>query len=216
MRRHSRCERTRNWFAACATGKVWHNDRASASNNKVKPLPGRAHGTSACVVLPQALQSTRGTSACSHASNWKKSKCRQLRLMRSWTPCPSTPQAGHDNLLASHFTSKSIRRLTVFRSTLDTTHGACKPSAVVNRASTAILIRELWTQKRGYPTWYQMSISTRNGIEPAIFGRSESVAAKSMLFARTSRRHPMEAGQHNCLQYAEPNSRKPANMTNVC
>src|SRR5476649_2773535 len=96
MRRHSRCERTRNWFAACATGKVWHNDRASASNNKVKPLPGRAHGTSACVVLPQALQSTRGTSACSHASNWKKSKCRQLRLIRSWTPCPSTPQAGHD------------------------------------------------------------------------------------------------------------------------
>src|SRR5471030_1983660 len=147
MRRHSRCERTRNWFAACATGKVWHNDRASASNNKVKPLPGRAHGTSACVVLPQALQSTRGTSACSHASNWKKSKCRQLRLIRSWTPCPSTPQAGHDNLLASHFTSKSIRRLTVFRSTLDTTHGACKPSSVVNRASTAILIRELWTQK---------------------------------------------------------------------
>src|SRR5471032_162001 len=166
MRRHSRCERTRNWFAACATGKVWHNDRASASNNKVKPLPGRAHGTSACVVLPQALQSTRGTSACSHASNWKKSKCRQLRLMRSWTPCPSTPQAGHDNLLASHFTSKSIRRLTVFRSTLDTTHGACKPSAVVNRASTAILIRELWTQKRGYPTWYPKSISTGNGIEP--------------------------------------------------
>src|SRR5471030_2725029 len=127
---------------------------------------GRAHGTSACVVLPQALQSTRGTSACSHASNWKKSKCRQLRLMRSWTPCPSTPQAGHDNLLASHFTSKSIRRLTVFRSTLDTTHGACKPSAVVNRASTAILIRELWTQKRGYPTWYPKSISTGNGIEP--------------------------------------------------
>src|SRR5476651_1017874 len=169
MRRHSRFERTRNWFAACATGKVWHNDRASASNNKVKPLPGRAHGTSACVVLPQALQSTRGTSACSHASNWKKSKCRQLRLMRSWTPCPSTPQAGHDNLLASHFTSKSIRRLTVFRSTLDTTHGACKPSAVVNRASTAILIRELWTQKRGYPTWYPKSISTGNGIEPKFF-----------------------------------------------
>lgn len=45
----------------------------------------------------------------------EKSKCRQLRLIRSWMPCPSTPHAGHGNLLASHFTSKSNRRLTVFR-----------------------------------------------------------------------------------------------------
>jgi hypothetical protein len=27
--------------AACATGRVWHSDKASASNNSVKPLPGR-------------------------------------------------------------------------------------------------------------------------------------------------------------------------------
>jgi len=39
-----------------------------------KPLPSRAHGTGNCVVLPQPLHCTRGTSACNHASNWKKSR----------------------------------------------------------------------------------------------------------------------------------------------
>ena len=50
--------------------------RAKASKAAVNPDPGRAHGTGPCVVLPQPVQAMRGTSQCSQASNWKKSRWR--------------------------------------------------------------------------------------------------------------------------------------------
>lgn len=76
--------RTRSIRAACLTARPWHIDSASASasNNSVKPLPSRAQGTGAWVVLPQREQFTRGTSTCNQASNWKKSRYRHERRIR--------------------------------------------------------------------------------------------------------------------------------------
>lgn len=54
-----------------------------ASKAAVKPEPGRAQGINIWVVLPQPLHAMRGTSQCSQASNWKKSKWRQDRRSRS-------------------------------------------------------------------------------------------------------------------------------------
>src|SRR5258708_36276612 len=74
MRRHRGLSAQRSSAAACRTGSSRHSDNAKASNSAVKPEPSRAQGTPTCVVLPQPVQATRGTSACSQASNWKKSR----------------------------------------------------------------------------------------------------------------------------------------------
>jgi hypothetical protein len=54
---------TRSICAAWRTGNSWHSEIASASNNSVKPLPSRAHGTGVWLVLPHAVQLTRGIGA---------------------------------------------------------------------------------------------------------------------------------------------------------
>ncbi len=113
-----------------------------ASNSAVKPEPSRAQGTPTCVVLPQPVQATRGTSACSQASNWKKSRCRHERRRRSWMPCAGVLQCGQLSNLALQRTSKSMRRLAVSRSTLATSHGATKPNALANSVSTPTLTRQ--------------------------------------------------------------------------
>lgn len=55
------------------------NAMMKASSVAVKPAPARAQGTATCVVFPQ-----RGTLASITALYWKKFKCCQLRLRRSW------------------------------------------------------------------------------------------------------------------------------------
>jgi len=80
MRRRSHLSRKRSRHAAGPAGRPWHRVRPRASCSSMKPLPSRALGTGAWVVLPQA---TRGTSACSKVSKWKKSRRRYLRSIRS-------------------------------------------------------------------------------------------------------------------------------------
>jgi len=59
----------RSSAAAWRTGSSRRSASAKASNVVLKPEPGRAHGTTRWVVLPQLPQGTRGTSACSQAPN---------------------------------------------------------------------------------------------------------------------------------------------------
>jgi hypothetical protein len=105
----------------------------------VKPEPARAHGTLSWVVLPQAPHATRGTSACSQASNWKKSKCRQERRSRSCTGCDAALQAGQLSNVPAQLTSKSMRLAGTSSLTSSTNHGGCRPNALVNSASTPML-----------------------------------------------------------------------------
>lgn len=95
-----------------------------------------AHGTSSCVVLPHEVHLTLGTLACSHASNWKKSRCRHCLSTRSCMPCSGAPHCGQASRCVAQVTVKSMRRLAVFRSTSLTDHGACNPRAAVNKVST--------------------------------------------------------------------------------
>ncbi len=126
---------------AWRTGNSRHNANANASASKaaVKPKPGRAHGTKSCVVLPQAPQATRGTSACSQASYWKKSRRRHDRRNRSCTRCEAAPQAGQFSSAPWQRTSKSMRLCATSSLMSSTTQGGCKPSALVNSASTPTL-----------------------------------------------------------------------------
>lgn len=155
MRPHSRLAATRSMPAAWLTVRCLHGDRASASNNKVKPQPERAHGTSTCVVLPHALHFTRGTLACSHASNWKKSRCRQCLSTRSWTPCSGAAHCGHASLCDPQVTVKSMRRLAALRLTSLTNHGACNPSAAVH------LQPSISDPLPHYEAWWLKSSSTQ-------------------------------------------------------
>ena len=107
----------------------------------MKPDPSRAQGTPTWPVLPQPVQATRGTSACSQTSNWKKSRCRHERRSRSWMRCSTAPQCGQTSTAAEQRTSKSMRRRTVSRSTLSTSHGATRPNALVNNPSTPTLMQ---------------------------------------------------------------------------
>jgi hypothetical protein len=50
--------------ATWRTGIAWHKVTSNASISSVNPLPARAQGTATWLVLPQALQRTRGTFAC--------------------------------------------------------------------------------------------------------------------------------------------------------
>jgi hypothetical protein len=85
MSRHSCLSLQRSRAVAWRNGSWRHRASARASNAAMKPEPGRAQGTLSWVVLPKPPLATRGKSACSQASNWKKSRCRHLRRSRSWT-----------------------------------------------------------------------------------------------------------------------------------
>ena len=139
MRRHSCFSLHRSNAEAWRTGSLRHSASAKASKGAVKPEPGRAHGMLSWVVLPQAPQATRGPSACSQASNWKKSRCRQERRSRSCTGWEAAPQAGQLSSAPEKLTSKSMRLAGTSGLTFSTTHGGCSPNALVNSASTPTL-----------------------------------------------------------------------------
>ena len=172
MRLHSRLAATRNMPAAWLTGRCPHSDSPSASNNKVKPLPGRAHGTSSCVVLPHEVHLTLGTLACSHASNWKKSRCRHCLSTRSCMPCSGAPHCGQASRCVAQVTVKSMRRLAVFRSTSLTDHGACNPRAAVNKVSTppfifcpphqaaTIALRGMGAEVKFHSKWHRAGLAS--------------------------------------------------------
>ena len=157
MRRQSCLSAQRSSAAAWRTGSSRHSASASASNSAVKPEPSRAQGTPAWLVLAQRVQATRGTSACSQASNWKKSRCRHERRSRSWMRCSAAPQCGQASTLAEQCTSKSMRRRAVSSSTLATSHGGARPNALVNNPSTPALmqpsISSTQTQLRPVGMW---------------------------------------------------------------
>ena len=147
----------------------------------MKPEPGRAHGTLSWVVLTQAPQATRGTSACSQASNWKKSRCRQERRSRSCTGWEAAPQAGQLSSAPEQLTLKSMRLAGTSGLTFSTTHGGCSPNALVNSASTptlkpalpafrrrpAIQTVGLHTKRRGVPPRQSFACSSLDGTPVA-------------------------------------------------
>ena len=149
MRPQSCLPRQRSIADACRTGSCRRSASTSASSAAVNREFGRAHGTLTCVVLPHA---PHATSACSPASNWKKSKRRHERRSRSRTRCTVDPQRGQASNAPSHFTLKSIRRLTVSSATSTTTHGGYRPNALVNSFSTPSLTAALLVvcAPRGY------------------------------------------------------------------
>ncbi len=63
--------------ATALTGMAGTMVMIIASNSKVKPLPGRAHGTP-IFLTPHCAQRTRGTRAFSQAWCWKKLRWRQF------------------------------------------------------------------------------------------------------------------------------------------
>ena len=121
--------------AQAATGISRASVRLRASNMRVKRLPARAQGTASWVVAWQALHWMRGNWQYTWASNWKKSRCRQLRARWSCTACSGAPQAGQAALLDCQAMCRSIRLLLTSSCTRCTAQGGAKPSACENSAS---------------------------------------------------------------------------------
>lgn len=122
--RHSRRGGTRTRRPAASTDMVGASINVKASNRSLKRLPSRAHGTGICVTFQQPEHVTRGTSTCSYASYWNKSKCRQERASRSWKGCAAAAQPGQTWRMPPNVTCKSIRQPYRLKSARLTCHGA--------------------------------------------------------------------------------------------
>src|ERR1700694_1081117 len=105
-------------------------------------------------------------------------------------PCPFTPHAGHGNFFASQDTSKSIRRLVVSSSTLDTTHGACRPNAEVNRASTATLTDDSSSQIRAITAYHHFFATSRHGRRHTMPCRRPCPSVLALHSVKVSLRRP--------------------------
>ena len=136
--RHKRVSCSPSNRAALAIGIALANVSMKASNNSVKPDPARAHGV-AILRTPHSPQITLGTRACNSVRCWKKSKCRQVSSLVSWTAQPSRPHRAQANRLPrGKSTYKSSRLSSTANSLRVTVHGDERPRANWKRSVSCI------------------------------------------------------------------------------
>src|SRR5450759_2373087 len=134
MTRQIRVSCSRAIFANGAIGMCLAEVNIATSNNNVKPLPGRAHGTfTRCT--PWSAHRTRGTRAARYPWCSKKSRCRQVLSTVSCTAqlVWAQPCSGHPNREPRGKSSpRSSRPASGSNSTETTCHGTARPNAAPN------------------------------------------------------------------------------------
>src|SRR3954447_15885967 len=94
--------------------------------------------------------------------------------MRSCTAWSTAPHCGHTNFAPRQPTSKSMRCLAVSSFTSSTTHGFCKPSALVNSASIPTFTCELLNPE--LPPGGHVHRPTGARLRPSIVGVAHDYA----------------------------------------
>src|SRR5450759_569624 len=134
MTRQIRVSCSRAIFANGAIGMCLAEVNIATSNNNVKPLPGRAHGTfTRCT--PWSAHRTRGTRAARYPWCSKKSRCRQVLSTVSCTAqlVWAQPCSGHPNREPRGKSSpRSSRPASGSNSPETTCHGTARPNAAPN------------------------------------------------------------------------------------
>src|SRR5699024_4923478 len=106
-----------------------------------------------------------------NARNWKKCRCCQRRLIRSWIGWSAAPHAGHTSRLAWHSTAKWMAPSDCRKSTETTAHGGLRPNACVKRASIREACRPRRAQARAIPHGTRLIRNTSIGDGPRYKGR---------------------------------------------